>query len=401
MVFALAFVLELPWDLRVPDDYLTPVWQTFGQQDARRTSADLPSDVGAPPTPDHELTCWIRVRTVKVTSQRPLAAADLAYGRLDADETNAWRRSRRALVARLIMARPFRTKRTVAVVYTPVADQDELSREVLSTRLVFALTNLNACLISLGVMLDNRLRPMTMGDLPPAIPVLPAVVEAGRVRHHPSTLLALRDELNRVRTYDSGELDQAQRMLAVVTSGTALAGFYELVQRAGSARCAYRAREAVIDYATAGELFITAMVEAVGERRGVDAAKLHNILRGSFRDRVVHLCRLLETRPTPRIQNQSSSSGGCTATSSVTRSSIAAPIAMRCLLSWQGSDSFSSSSRSARSCATTRASEASRPRSSGLAGSMRPVMRTIPCPILCPRPDRLRRDTSGDWRLTT
>ena len=130
-------------------------------------------------------------------------------------------------------------------------------------------------------------------------PRFPGTRDATDVRHLSSTLLALRPALDRVRTYDSGELDQAQRMLGVVTSGSGLAGFYELVQRAGSARRAYRAREAVIDYATAGELFITAMVQAIGERQGMDAAKLHNVLRGGFRDRVMHLCRLLETPSDP------------------------------------------------------------------------------------------------------
>jgi len=49
----------------------------------------------------------------------------------------------------------------------------------------------------------------------------------------------------------------------------------------------------VVDYGTAGELFITALLKDVGEVRGVDPQKLENLLTGPFKDRAVHLCRQL------------------------------------------------------------------------------------------------------------
>jgi hypothetical protein len=172
-------------------------------------------------------------------------------------------------------------------------------QELLSASFLRALSSLNAWLISLGVVLDNRLRPITMGDLPDVVPVMPTVVECGALRHAASTALVLRSQASWVRTYNADELDQARRMLDVVTSGVGLASFYELVQRAGSARQAHRDREAVIDYTTAGELFITAMVQAIGERTGMDRKKLRNVLDGPFRDRVMYLCRLLGTPEDP------------------------------------------------------------------------------------------------------
>jgi hypothetical protein len=58
-------------------------------------------------------------------------------------------------------------------------------------------------------------------------------------------------------------------MFAVVTTRTGLAAFYELVQRAGSSMSSHRYREAVIDYATAGEIFITEMYREIAPRRAV------------------------------------------------------------------------------------------------------------------------------------
>ena len=88
-------------------------------------------------------------------------------------------------------------------------------------------------------------------------------------------------------------------MLEIVASKEGLASFYELIQRAGSARRADRHREAVIDYATAGELFITTMLDQVGARRNLSAEKLTNFRTGPFKDRARKLCRMLNVPPEP------------------------------------------------------------------------------------------------------
>ncbi len=68
--------------------------------------------------------------------------------------------------------------------------------------------------------------------------------------------------------------------------------FYELVQRANAGRRAGRDREAVIDYTTAGEVFITLLIESAGRRRW-DEQRVLNLVNGPFADRAEHLCRLL------------------------------------------------------------------------------------------------------------
>ena len=150
------------------------------------------------------------------------------------------------------------------------------------------------------ILLDDRLRPVAAGDLPPLVPVMPAEVIDGVLQHGPSQLFGLHKGEIEIRTYGGDELENAERILSVVASEVGLASFYELIQRAGSARRADRHREAVIDYGTAGELFVTAVLELVGRRRAMDSAKLSNLLNGPFRDRVSKLCRLLSVEPDPK-----------------------------------------------------------------------------------------------------
>jgi hypothetical protein len=113
-------------------------------------------------------------------------------------------------------------------------------------------------------------------------------------------LVTLRDDGQTIRTYRPEELETVQLVLELVSAESGLASFYELVQRAGSSRRAHRHREAVIDYATAGELFITEMLLAIGERRSVDEKKLENLRDGSFKDRAIHLCRQLKLPDDPK-----------------------------------------------------------------------------------------------------
>jgi hypothetical protein len=154
-------------------------------------------------------------------------------------------------------------------------------------------------LISLGVLYDDRVRPISIGDLAAAIPVIPVTLANGDRKHGESELFHLRGYPEEVRSYDAAQMDQVERMLRIVASEEGLSSFYELVQRAGSARRASRDREAVIDYATAGELFLTTVLRVAGERR-LDPPKLKNLLDGPFYDRAVHLCRLLGVASEPK-----------------------------------------------------------------------------------------------------
>jgi hypothetical protein len=140
---------------------------------------------------------------------------------------------------------------------------------------------------------DDRLRPLSHADLPAAIPVLPTMTDGHVVRHGTGRGIAIRSPATEIRSYTEGELEQSRRMLNAVATGVPLAAFYEIVQRAGSARRAERDRESVVDYATAGELFITALLGVVGRRAGMVESKLDNILDGPFKDRCLHLSRLL------------------------------------------------------------------------------------------------------------
>lgn len=267
------FILELPWDLGVPDDYEV----VAGGEE------------------------WLRFRTVEVRTQLPLAASDLAFGRLEQDgELPRKERRRRERKRREMTETPFTRHRTVAAVY--VSSEDDPPRfeaEPLSRAFGTALDKLNDWLISLGILRDDRLRPIGIGDLPEAIPVMPAAMIDGEPRHGSGQMFELRDLSLDKRELEPDDLEQAERMLEIIASKEGLASFFELVQRAGSARRADRHREAVIDYATAGELFITTMLDQVGVRRAVSAEKLTNFREGPFKDRAQKLCRLLNVPAEP------------------------------------------------------------------------------------------------------
>lgn len=276
LIARIVFILELPWELGVPDDYSLHVGS--------------PHDVG------------LRFRTVTVRTQLPLAASDLAFGSLQEDaDLDGSEKDRRRVERERMTDSPFLVNRTVAAAYVESEhDPPEFEEKSLSRGLARALEALNAWLISLGILLDDRLRPVAPGDLPPLVPVMPAAMVDGALQHGPSQLFSLHGGDVEVRTYDGGELEAAERILRVVVSEVGLGSFYELIQRAGSARRADRHREAVIDYGTAGELFVTAILELVGQRRAMDPVKLSNILDGPFRDRVTSLCRLLSVESDPR-----------------------------------------------------------------------------------------------------
>jgi hypothetical protein len=256
--------------------------------------------MGTPPTETSVLGGWMQFRSVRVPLQRPLAASDLAFGHLETDLSRRRRLGRiaRTLRVRAVMARAHRETRTVVVSYVPTAGFD-LPAPELSLVYRDALGQLNTYLVGLGVLHDDRLRPLSAADLPPVIPILPTAVDDAGTSHGPSRLLSLRPSSMTIRTYDEQELEQARLMMRELRAGVPLAAFYEIVQRAGAARRTDRDREAVVDYATAGELFISAILGLVGTRAGMDATKLGNLLDGNFKDRCLHLARLLGAAEDP------------------------------------------------------------------------------------------------------
>jgi hypothetical protein len=279
----LIYILELPWKLGVPDDHTIEIDVRPGEEEADAKK------------------CRLRFRTVPVRVQIPLAASDLAFGSLQQDgELGDEEKEDRARRRKELTESPYKLDRTVVAVYVP-SEQDPPSpdAESLGRGLYLALDALNTCLIAVGLLYDDRLRPIAIGDLPAIIPVMPAAVIDGRLQHGPGILMNLRDPAEEIRTYDEDELDQVGRMAAVIVSDDGFANFYELIQRAGAARRADRHREAVVDYGTAGELFITTLLLEVGVRREIDTEKLENIVNGPFRDRALHLCRLLNVPDDP------------------------------------------------------------------------------------------------------
>jgi hypothetical protein len=273
----------LPWGLGTPDDLQVEI--AAGEEGG--------PTYGIPPT-------RLRFRTVEVPGQLPLAASDLAFGSLHLDVvTTEDEKVRREEIAREIIGKPFPLQKTVVAAYVPTDDDPPLLKSrPLSKGLSLALRSLNAWLISLGVLYDDRVRPISIGDLAPAIPVMPVLLVHGVRKHGESELFHLRKYPEKTRTYDLAEMDQVERMLQIVSSEEGLSSFYELVQRAGSARRASRDREAVIDYATAGELFITTILRVIGERR-LDPSKLENLMAGPFHDRAFHMCRVLDVASDP------------------------------------------------------------------------------------------------------
>lgn len=280
---ATAFVVELPWDLGVPDDLeVGPPALAEGKEEEQ----------GA---------CWLRLRTVEVPAQLPLAASDLAFGDLSGDEaSSAFERQERADAVKRFVNEPFLVRRTVAVVYAQCEREPPLTqRDEMADALRRGLKALNDFLVSLGVLFNDRIRPISIDELPPLLPAMSARRFEGHFRHGPSQLIPLRNSHEETQSRSIEEMERVERMLAIVSSDEGLASCYEIIQRAGSARRAGRHREAVNDYATAGEIFITTMLSVVGERRQMQPSRLANILAGPFKDRALHLCRLLNLPEDP------------------------------------------------------------------------------------------------------
>jgi hypothetical protein len=278
---ATGFIIELPWDLGVPDDH----------------------EVSPPALPGsrEEDRCWLRFRTVEVPTQLPLAASDLAFGDLSGDEAStASERQKRAAAVKSFMEQPFLVRRTVVIAYAQCERELQPAKnDEMAEALRRALKALNDFLVSLGVLFNDRVRPISIEELPPLLPVMSAHRSGNLFRHGPSQLIPLRAPRTETQTRTTEEMQRVDRMLAIVSSDEGLASFYEIIQRAGSARRAGRHREAVNDYATAGEIFITTMLSVVGERREMEPSKLANILAGPFRDRALHLCRVLDLPEDP------------------------------------------------------------------------------------------------------
>jgi hypothetical protein len=291
-VLALGFVLELPWDTGVPSGFVLPAWSEEAVGERPNQAVCDAIGVGAPHTSRRTLAGWAEFKTVTVPVQLPLAASDLAFGHARADIAS--KRARRQLkrnVQKQIAERA-QQRRTVAFVNVVV---ETIGNDLEDGQAFFrALELLNAWLVSVGVASDMRLGPLTVGDLPESIPYMPTVWhDDGTYERGRSAPMRLRADPATVRTYNEAELARALDMFAVVTARTGLAAFYELVQRAGSSMSSHRYREAVIDYATAGEIFITEMYREIAPRRAVSEDKLANILDGPFADRARHLSRLL------------------------------------------------------------------------------------------------------------
>jgi hypothetical protein len=252
-----------------------------------------------PPAAMCEPAAWMRFRTVNINAQRPLAASDLAFrdtgNRLTGTKTPTGKLDQGVLDA---VAVPFPARRTVVLAAVTV---DALPSADVEFAQAFdaALNAVNSWLVALGVTHDSRLRPITDGDLPPWIPTTAiALLGDGQVELADGPPIILRDDIT-VREYSTDELTRTEAMFRHLDEDVPLKTFYELVQRAGAARSAHRHREAVIDYATAGELFLTAMLQQIGDIRAVSTKKLENLRKGPFRDRVDHLCRLLGTEGEP------------------------------------------------------------------------------------------------------
>lgn len=291
-MLVLGFVLELPWDTGVPSGFVVPSWDEDGAGERPTHAMCDAIGVGAAPSSRHTLTGWAEFKTVTVPVQLPLAASDLAFGHTRPDITGRKARHRLRRSVQKHIAERSEQRRTVAFVNVVV---ETIGNDLKDGQAFFrALELLNAWLVSLGVSSDMRLRPLTVGDLPELVPYMPTdwhddgTYERGR-----SAPMTLRTELASIRTYTEPELAPALDMFAAVAARTGLAPFYELVQRAGSSMSSHRYREAVIDYTTAGEIFVTEMYREIAPRHAVAEDKVANVLSGPFADRAHHLSRLL------------------------------------------------------------------------------------------------------------
>lgn len=289
------FVFELPLHLPLPEDHTIVRWLAGAPRPDGWSDGDLGRALGdVPPSPEHGPVHWLRFRSARVKVQRPLAVADLAFGDLaQAPLPRRDSRRRQRQVVNLVERAPMR-RRTAVTVWSAGArgdDQEQAGRQVTA-----AMDILNAWLVALGVAGDKRLRPLAAGDFHPVVPWIPATCDQlGRWTYGHSIPVSLKDPADeKLNAYPADTLRRARRLFDVVADGSEFAVFYALVQRANAAQAADRAREAVTDYATAGEVFVTEIVRLAGRRKAMDDQKLQNVLTNDFAGRLgVHLGRLI------------------------------------------------------------------------------------------------------------
>lgn len=294
-------VIELPWHLGLPEDYTVVRWAQPGHRPVGWTDDEMEAALGVRPPSDADGPArWMMFRSARIGVQRPLAVADLTFGEFaEASLSRRSARARRRSVRRLVEKPPQRC-RSAVVVWTP--GQSEVDAENWAPQLYDIVGEINAFLIALGVAGDKRLRPLALGDLTHFVPYLPATVSRnGDWTYGPAVQLVLDDPADpKTRVHDDDVLSRAGHVFNVVSTDDNFARFYELVQRAGAAAVIDRAREAVIDYATAGEVFIDEVVRLCGPRKSVDPAKLSNVLSGDFKGKLgVHLGRLIGANTDP------------------------------------------------------------------------------------------------------
>jgi hypothetical protein len=308
---ALVFIVELPVDLGIPGETRLPVWRRDAWPDWDVADWCAIAEVDPPGRADDaRLEHLIVLRSVTVGGERPLRAADLAFGELDEEALpRAARRARRRNLRRL-MTKPVPSRRTVAAIWRFVHDEkellaegDEQERQVRwSVWMVQAIAVLDAWLIALGIAADDpRLSPLSESDIGVSLPIVVATCsrEAGIVPVGSLVVPTRGEASGTARTGDELELARTIFDEVMLRDGV-FSVFYELVQQAGSARAAGRDRSAIIDYSTAGEVLITTVVDRVLALRGESAQRRERILEQPFANLVRdHLGRLLGVNSDP------------------------------------------------------------------------------------------------------
>jgi hypothetical protein len=304
---ACGFVLELGFHLPFEEGLVVPQWSGEGR-DEERTDAFYQRAIGEfPPLARRTLGGWLEFRSADVAVQIPLAAADLAFGHLDhAARSTRLGRLRRRVGLRLFLRRRPVQRVTAVAAFTRVARFPEDGPD-LTTAFISALAMLNDWLVAVGVAADRRLRPLQLSDFPPLVPCIRAEADAdGNWSPRQTQMFVLRDfeqKDGRV-SYAQSELDRARVLFEVLNDRGPFATFYEVVQRANAALAADRGREAVIDFCTAGEIFITEVVRQAGRRKGLEPGKLENIIGTDFKGRATHhLGRLIGAATDPALES--------------------------------------------------------------------------------------------------
>jgi hypothetical protein len=300
-VLVLTFILELPQDLRHPQD------KAFGLTEERDdVFVDWPDEaktiVTRVPitTPGRSPVCRLVFRNAEVKMPLPLQAADFAFGEWTRPFFNdeAWEERNRILEEAVSSGMDVRRTVVAATRFT----HPDLWGQTPDERLALlghefqeSLDFLNDYIITLSMVRgDPSLTPVARGDLAASCPVIVDAVPMQEGLRRGTTFIypiheQLPDFVYEVEDIDEAAGEQLEELFGLRRyDGFPMLLYYEFLHSAEASRRLHRYVPAISSLGTAIEVLFSAVIRMIGSGAEHDDAAVEAALRAPLRNQVEH-----------------------------------------------------------------------------------------------------------------